>query len=122
MFVYDRPCDSTLRSQSLSAVQMARIAFVIAFASTVDAFRPVSYGSFVPASRSSHEVALRPNLGLRKHYMKLNSVLGLRAAAANPLTDNLEKAFNEPSAPHSRELMYDIAQARPIFSYRVIVY
>jgi hypothetical protein len=112
MFLCDRSCDSTLRSQSLSAAQMARIAFVVAFASTVDAFRPVSYGSFVPALRLSREVGLRPNLGLQKHSMKSSSVLGLRAAATNPLTDNLEKAFNEPSAPHSRELMYDIAQAR----------
>jgi hypothetical protein len=90
---------------------MARIAFVLAFASTVDAFRPVSLGSFTPALRASHDAAM-PSLGLRKHALKSSSLLGLRATASNSVTEALEKAYNDPSVPHSRERIYQIAQVR----------
>lgn len=97
---------------------MARIAFVIAFASTVDAFRPVSLASFAPALRASNEASM-PSLGLRKHTLRSSSVLGLRSSASNSVTEALEKAYNEPSVPHSRERMYQIAQARIEDSFRI---
>ncbi len=53
-----------------------------------------------------------PSLGLRKHALKSSSLLGLRAPASNSAAEALEKAYNDPSAPHSRERIYQIAQAR----------
>ena len=122
MFLRNHCFDSDLRSQSINPVQMARIAFVIAFVSTVDAFRPVSLGYLAPALRTSNDVALKSNLGLRRHSLKSTNVLGLRATATSPLTDSLEKAYNDPSAPHCRERMYEIAQASSVCTLEVLSY
>jgi uncharacterized protein (TIGR02246 family) len=103
MILSERAFEGAPRSHN--PVTMARIAFVIAFASTVDAFRPVSLGSFTPALRiSSSDIALKPNLGLRKPSAK-SSLLGLRATATE-----LEKSSTEAAVPLSREKMYSIAQ------------
>ncbi len=114
MILSERATVGAPRSQN--PVTMARIAFVIAFASTVDAFRPVSLGSFTPALRiSSSEIALKPNLGLRKPSAK-SSLLGLRATATE-----LEKSSTEAAVPLSREKMYSIAQVTSLsFEYTII--
>ena len=80
---------------------------VVALVGTTDGFQPVSFGTLTPVLRISAVVSRQPHLGLRKTS---TAILGLRATAANELKEALEKAYNEPAVPHSRERMYEIAQ------------
>ena len=107
-----------MKSHKLTPAQVARVAFVVAFASTVDAFRPVSLGTFTPSLRTTG-VTMRNDLVLRKPSASSKSLLGLRASASNPFTESLEKAYNEPSATFSRERMYELAQV--IFCSRYVL-
>ena len=116
--LYDRTLSSDMQSY-LTPAQVARVAFVVAFASTVDAFRPVSLGTFTPSLRTTG-VTMRNDIMLRKPSASSKSLLGLRASASNPFTESLEKAYNEPSATFSRERMYELAQVNFCSRYALL--